>query len=190
MEVFWLKGYEGASLTDLTHAMGINRPSLYAAFGNKEELFRKCLQRYAERMVSYVRDALKAPTARGAVLELMHAAVGLLTDPGNPRGCLAVHGALACGDEARVIKDELAAWRGAGQEALRQRLERGRLEGDLPTNADTNTLARYFYIVAQGMAVQSTAGATKEELLAVVATAMRAWPGDNIMDAASAPNES
>src|SRR5438046_5943942 len=97
LTVFWRKGYEGASLPDLTRAMGINRPSLYAAFGNKEALFRKVLDRYAEGSAACVREALAEPTARSVVEQLLTSAAELFTDPRNPRGCLAVQGALACG---------------------------------------------------------------------------------------------
>src|SRR5437762_10822949 len=88
LEVFWRKGYEGASLPDLTEAMGINRPSLYAAFGNKEELFRTVVTRYVEGPAAFVREALEEPTARGVAERLLSAAVDLVTDPRNPRGCL------------------------------------------------------------------------------------------------------
>src|SRR5437660_6287285 len=87
LEVFWRKGYEGASLPDLTRAMGINRPSLYAAFGNKEGLFRKALDRYAEGPAAYVREALNEPTARAVAERMLGEAIGLLTAPRNPRGC-------------------------------------------------------------------------------------------------------
>src|SRR5438094_4748444 len=97
LRIFWRKGYAGASLPDLTRAMGINRPSLYAAFGNKEMLFRKALDRYAEGPAAYVCEALREPTARAVVERLLRGAIKLLTDPSNPGGCLAVHGALACG---------------------------------------------------------------------------------------------
>ena len=100
LEVFWRKGYEGASLPDLTEAMGINRPSLYAAFGSKEDLFRKALARYAEGPTAYACEALKAPTARAVVERLLAGTANLLSDPRNPRGCFAVQGALACGEEA------------------------------------------------------------------------------------------
>src|SRR6187431_311201 len=100
LDVFWRKGYEGASLSDLTEAMGINRPSLYAAFGNKEELFRKALDRYGEGPASYVAQALAEPTARLVIEKLLTAGASLLGDPKNPRGCLAVQAALCCGDEA------------------------------------------------------------------------------------------
>ena len=84
MQVFWRKGYEGASLSDLTQAMGINRPSLYAAFGNKNTLFRKALDRYAEGPAAYVAEALKQPTARAVTQKLLHGAADLLTDPAHP----------------------------------------------------------------------------------------------------------
>src|SRR5438094_9922303 len=90
LKVFWRKGYEGTSLPDLTKAMGINRPSLYAAFGNKEELFRKALDRYAEGPAAYAAEALNEPTARAVAELLLEGSVNLLTDPRNPRGCLVV----------------------------------------------------------------------------------------------------
>src|SRR6266481_5755440 len=93
LKVFWAKGYEGASLPDLTRAMGINRPSLYAAFGNKQSLFKKALQRYINGHASYVQDALNQPTARSVAEKLLQGAVRNLTNPNNPRGCLAVQGA-------------------------------------------------------------------------------------------------
>src|SRR5689334_17227810 len=111
LKVFWAKGYEGASMPDLTRAMGINRPSLYAAFGNKESLFKKALERYAAGPACYVRRALEQPTARAVAEHLLDGAVDMLTNPKNPRGCLAVHGALACGDAAEAIRDELISRR-------------------------------------------------------------------------------
>src|SRR5437879_799586 len=96
LHVFWEKGYEGASLSDLTKAMGINRPSLYAAFGDKEALFRKVLDRYAEGPASYVRQAINEPTARAVVEQLLRGAADSLTKPRNPHGCLYVQGALTC----------------------------------------------------------------------------------------------
>src|SRR5262245_28573236 len=96
--VFWRKGYEGASLSDLTEAMGINRPSLYAAFGNKEELFRKALDRYADGPAAFNRQALESKTARGVVECLLRGTAESVTDPCHPAGCLAVQGALSCGE--------------------------------------------------------------------------------------------
>jgi AcrR family transcriptional regulator len=108
LEIFWRKGYEGTSLSALTEAMGINRPSLYAAFGNKEELFRKALDRYKTEKGAYVLKALEAPTARGVVQQLLYGAAEMLTDRNHPVGCLTVQGALTCGEEAESIRLELA----------------------------------------------------------------------------------
>jgi AcrR family transcriptional regulator len=156
--------------------MGINRPSLYAAFGNKEALFRKALDRYAEGPAAYTRTALDEPTARAVVERLLCGVVDLLTDPSTPQGCLAVQGALACGDAAAAIRQELVVRRVAGEAALCQRLERARTDGDLPADADPADLARYVTTVSQGMAVQAAGGASREELRRVVETALRAWP--------------
>src|SRR6516164_7920615 len=98
LRVFWRKGYEGTTLPDLTKAMGINRPSLYAAFGSKEELFRQTLDRYAAGPAAYVRAALTEPTARAVAERLLAGAIDVVTNRRNPRGCLLVQGALACGE--------------------------------------------------------------------------------------------
>src|ERR1700675_4438841 len=117
MKVFWCKGYEGASLSDLTMAMGINRPSLYAAFGDKEALFRKVLDRYDSGPAAYVREALNQPTARAVVERLMEGAADLGTASSNPRGCLLVDAALACGERAKAIRDDLILRCAAGEKA-------------------------------------------------------------------------
>src|SRR5690348_17740109 len=103
LEVFWARGYEGATLPELTRAMGINRPSLYAAFGDKEQLFRRALDRYVNGPAGYVRAALDRPTAREVVETLLAGTVELLTDPRHPGGCLVVQGALACGPAAESV---------------------------------------------------------------------------------------
>jgi len=176
LQVFWHKGYEGASLSDLTKAMGINRPSLYAAFGNKEALFRKALNRYTDGPAAYVREALEEPTARAVVERLLHGAVDLLTDPHTPPGCLIVQGALSCGEAADPIRQELIARRGAGEAAIRRRMERAVANRDLPAGSKPADLARYVATLIHGMAVQAAGGASRKELLSVVETALRAWP--------------
>ena len=176
LRVFWRRGYEGATLPDLTKAMGINRPSLYAAFGSKEELFRKALDRYVEGPAAFVREALNEPTARAVAERLLGGAIDLLTDRRNPRGCLIVQGALACGGSAESVRREVAARRVAGEVALRQRFERARADGDLPAEADSADLARYVVTVMRGMAVQAAGGASREDLRRVVELALRAWP--------------
>lgn len=175
LQVFWRKGYEGTSMPDLTEAMGINRPSLYAAFGNKEELFRKALDRYAEK-ASFLKEALAEPSARKVAEKLLMGTADALTEPCNPRGCLAVQGALSCGEEASVIRNELAARRAAGEAAIKERLQRAKIEGDLPKDSHPGDLARYIATVTQGMAVQAAGGATRKDLRQVARTAMKAWP--------------
>jgi AcrR family transcriptional regulator len=176
LEVFWRKGYEGASISELTEAMGINRPSLYAAFGNKEELFRKALDRYAQGPAAYTYEALEEPTARVVAERLLREAADALTGPDNPHGCLGVQGALACGDAAASIKQELCARQARWQAALQRRFERARREGDLADGTDCTELAQYIATVVQGMAVQAAGGATRHQLRKVAHLALQAWP--------------
>jgi len=176
MKVFWCKGYEGASLSNLTKAMGINRPSLYAAFGDKESLFRKVLDRYDSGPAAYVQEALNQLTARAAIEKLMEGAADVATASSNPRGCLFVQSALACGDKAEGIRNDLILRRDAGEKAVRLRLKRAQAEGDLPRDANTADLARYVVTVIQGIAVQAAGGATRNELRRVIENALRAWP--------------
>src|SRR5437899_3082168 len=160
MHVFWAKGYEGASLSDLTRAMRINRPSLYAAFGNKEELFRKVLDRYVDGPLAYFGKALAAPKARDVIEQIFFGAARMAGDPRLPAGCLMVQGALAVGSTAGSVRKEAAGRRATSEVALRRRLQRAKREGDLPKNSDPAELARYVMTVLQGMAVQGADGAT------------------------------
>lgn len=176
MEVFWRHGYEGTSIADLTAAMGINRPSLYAAFGDKGELFRRALDRYAAGPAGTMWEALTEPTAYAVAERLLGRAVDQLTHPDHPPGCLAVQSALACGAEADGVRKEVAARRAAGETALRARFETAQAAGDLPLDADPADLARYVVTVLHGMAVQAAGGAKPKELRRVVELAMRAWP--------------
>ncbi len=176
MRVFWEKGYEGASLTDLTSAMGITRTSMYAAFGNKEDLFRRALERYEEGPAAYVARALREPTARQVATAFLDGAVRANTRPGCPAGCLGVTGSLAAGDTARSVRDTLADWRNGGTFRLRERFRRAVDEGDLPAEADPGVLARYLMTVANGIAVQAAGGATGDDLQQVADMALRTWP--------------
>jgi AcrR family transcriptional regulator len=176
MTVFWSKGYEGASLADLTEAMEISRPSLYAAYGNKEELFRKALERYGEGPSSYERDALAQPTARAVAEGLLRGAADVQTDPATPAGCLAVLGSTYCAEESSPIGKTLIAFRLAGHAAIRERFERARAEGDLPANADPKALTHYIGTAVCGMAVLAASGVTRKELERVIELTMRAWP--------------
>jgi AcrR family transcriptional regulator len=176
MRLFWSKGYEGTSLDDLTGAMGINRPSMYAAFGNKESLFRQAVQRYTTRPGCHVQAALQQPTARAVAEHVLRGTAELLTNPRHPRGCLLVQGALACGDDAKSVRATLTAQRNAGEAALRKRFKRAKAEGDLPRDADPADLARYLATITHGMSVQSAGGATRRDLMNIAEIAMRAFP--------------
>jgi AcrR family transcriptional regulator len=176
LQVFWRKGYEGTSLSDLTRAVGVNRPSLYAAFGDKEALFRKALDRYLNGPAAYTQKALKEPTARAVVERLLRGAADLNTAQRNPGGCLTVQGALACGAAADSIRQELAASRAAGEAALRRRFQRAKSEGDLRATVNSADLAGYVATIVYGMAVQAAGGATREKLQNVVEMALRTLP--------------
>ena len=176
LQVFWRKGYEGASMADLTETMGITKPSLYSAFGNKEELFRKALDRYVDGPGGYFQVALAKPTIRAVVEHLLLESADAVSDPDHPPGCLAVQGALSCGDAAESIKQELMSRRAKSEQDLRQRFERAIAEGDLPQGSDAADLAAYISAILQGMAVQAAGGTTREQLRKIAEMALRTWP--------------
>jgi AcrR family transcriptional regulator len=173
LDVFWRQGYEGTSLSDLTEAMGINRPSLYTAFGNKEQLFAQVVDRYLNGPAAYAAAALRLPRARDVVEALAYGAIELTADS---RGCLNVRCAQACGPEADSIRQAAVERRKADEAALRRRLERARASGDLPPDASPADLARLVTTLTDGIAVQAASGASRSQLRRVVDTALRAWP--------------
>jgi AcrR family transcriptional regulator len=177
--LFWRHGYEGTSLAALTQAMGINVPSLYAAFGNKEELFKKVLDRYIQRPASYLPKSLQEPTARAVVEKLFRGAIDMVKSPVHPDGCLLVQGALASGPMGESVTLELSRRRAGAEAAVRRRFERSVSEGDLPSDADPAKLARYVITVLWGMSVQASGGATRAQLKEIAAMAVRTWPEKN-----------
>jgi AcrR family transcriptional regulator len=176
LRVFWSKGYEGTSLTDLTEAMGITRPSLYAAFGNKESLFRKALDLYEREKLEYVGRALAEPTARRVAEALLRGAVDNACSSEEPHGCLGVITSVACGAESQSIRDEVLERGKVAKRALIERFERARAEGDLPAHVDIEALTNLLYAVVQGICIQAGSGATREELEKVVDTGLLMWP--------------
>jgi AcrR family transcriptional regulator len=176
MRVFWEKGYEGASLTDLTEAMGINRPSLYAAFGDKESLFRRAIALYAEGPGSYLQTALKEPTARLVAEALLRGAAKMLGDSSHPRGCLSVQGALAVGDDSTKMQKALTEWRKEGESRIRKRLKRAQSEGDLPGSVSAADLTRYIAAVLYGLGVQAANGATSSEISRIAELTLSTLP--------------
>jgi len=176
LHVFWQKGFEGASLSDLTEVMGITRPSLYAAFGNKETLFRKALDLYERDKLAYVEAALAAPTVRGVAERMLHGAIDMMTTGYDPNGCFGVVATVACSDYCESMKADVLARRISSTDALIARFRRGREEGDLAAHVDPEGLALHLHALMQGMAVQSGGGATREELEVLVATSLQFWP--------------
>jgi AcrR family transcriptional regulator len=174
--LFWRHGYEGTSLSALTQAMGINVPSLYAAFGNKETLFRKALERYLQRPASYLPNALNEPTARLAAESLLKGAINMVMHPQHPDGCLLVHGALASGPDTEWVRQELRRHRAAAEAAVRERFKRAIKEGDLSRQTDPGRLASYLITVLWGLSVQAAGGYTRTQLKEVARMAMHAWP--------------
>jgi AcrR family transcriptional regulator len=176
LELFWRQGYEGTSLAELTKAMGINGPSLYAAFGNKEELFHKALTRYAEKHCAYFRAALAQSTARQVAERLLTGAIKLVTRPRGPKGCLSVQGALASSDAAEPVRKAVRRFHATAEAAIRERFERAATERDVPRGVDPVSLARYLWAVHTGIAVQAAGGATAAQLGEIVEVVMRNWP--------------
>ncbi len=175
--VFWAKGYDGASMADLTEAMGITKPSLYAAFGNKEALFHKALNLYEAEKLQYTREALKQPSARAVAEHFLRGAIEAQMSNCDPKGCLGVISATACGAEAQSIKADMIQRRASSQAALIERFEQARQDGDLPAHVDVVGLTSYLYAILQGMAVQAGSGATRADLTRVVDTSLAMWPG-------------
>lgn len=175
--VFWRKGYEGASYTDLTQAIGVERPALYAAFGNKEALFLKALDRYYTRYLNFFPQSLQLPTSREVVAHILNHAVELNTRFPEHSGCLGVHGALAGADDAQPVREALFAAREQGERLLRERLQKAQQEGDLPAEVDCTTLAAYVCAVIHGMAVQAKAGFSREKLQGIADFVVASWPG-------------
>jgi AcrR family transcriptional regulator len=176
MHVFWRKGFEGASLNDLTSAMGIQPASLYMAFGNKRTLFEKALARYLAGPVAFMHDALTEPTAFAVADRILRRTAEFLTEGRSRCGCMTIQAALAGGVEGAPIRRMLIALRVKEQDALCRRFERAKSEGDLPSHADAADLARFVTAIYQGMTVQAINGASREDLLRLSDTALRIWP--------------
>lgn len=176
LRVFWEKGYDGTSLTDLTEAMGITRPSLYAAFGNKESLFRKALDLYEREKLDYIGKALEQPTARGVAETMLRGSVDNVMSSDQPHGCLGVITSVACGPESQSVREDVVKRGEVGKQALIERFNRAKVEGDLPAHIDPEGLMRVLVAMLQGISVQANQGATRAELEHLVETGLALWP--------------
>ena len=176
LSVFWRQGYEGASLSELTDAMGITRPSLYAAFGNKEALFRQALDLYEREKLAYVERALQAPTARAVAERFLYGAIETVTSS-ECRGCLGVIASVSCQSGDSPIREVVLDRTAAARVAIVERMQRAIAEGDFDQEVDAETITLYLMTVMQGLSVQASAGASAEQLQKVAATTIANWPG-------------
>lgn len=175
MEVFWRHGYEGATIAQLTDAMGINPPSLYAAFGSKEGLLKAALDRYSTKRAAVMEEILSAATAREVAEQFLMRTADSHTDPANPPGCLLVQGGLACGVGSENVPFELGAHRAQTERQLRERFVRAKAEDDLDASSDPAALARYLSAVTAGMGVMASSGADRDALRQVAAVSLKAF---------------
>jgi AcrR family transcriptional regulator len=176
MEVFWARGYEGAAVSDLTAAMGINAPSLYAAFGDKEALFREAVALYDKLEGSATERALREePTARAAVEAMLRDNVEVYADPSKPSGCLIVLGATTSTPRNEAVREHLCDLRRQTHTAIRARLERGVTDGDVPAGVDLEALAAFFNTVLEGLSIQARDGASRAAMMAIIDHAMAVW---------------
>ncbi|MEU4997169.1 TetR/AcrR family transcriptional regulator [Streptomyces sp. NPDC021622] len=175
IRTFWEHGYEATSVTDLTRAMGIGAPSMYAAFGDKRSLFEEVVRVYGQTYGGFGDRAFaEEPTVRGGVARMLHEAAAKYTEPGHPRGCLVIYAATNCATPE--VEASLRDQRNANVGSIESRIRSAIAAGELPSTIDAPALARYTGAVLQGMSQQSRDGATRQELEAVAELAMHAWP--------------
>lgn len=176
MLLFWRHGYEATSLSDLTTAMGITAPSVYAAFGDKRRLFLEAVGRYLSGPVTSERIIDEAATAQDAAWGLLRAAAAGFTGEDTPPGCLLASSAMSCSADAADVQAELAAIRRGIEARLQARIARGVACGELPPGTDADGLAGHVMAVVQGMSTLARDGAQRGKLLRVADAAMAGWP--------------
>jgi AcrR family transcriptional regulator len=180
MRMFWTRGYQATSVADLAHAMGINPPSLYAAFGDKRRLFLAAVDRYQATQGCFIARALaEQPTARQAVQRLLEEAAEIYTRPGQPPGCMVVSAATNCAADADDIAADLASRRDAGRRAVRDRLAQAVRQGELPAETEVEPLANHAIAVLHGLSVAARDGLKAPALRGIIRRAMAAWPADH-----------
>lgn len=176
MLLFWEHGYEATSLHDITGALGVKPSSVYSAFGDKKGLFLDAVGLYLSGPVTSATLIDQAGTAPEAARALMHAAAIGFTGTDTPPGCLLASSAISCSDSANDVKLALADIRRTIELHLRARIEQAVAAQELPPDTDAGALAGMTMAVIQGMSTLARDGAPRAKLLAVVDTAMRAWP--------------
>lgn len=176
MLAFWRHGYETTSVADLTATMGITPPSLYAAFGSKEQLFLEAVRLYAGEPQDAERAMVASPSARAAARDLLRDAAVTFTGEDTPPGCL-LASATASGSAASAdVQAVVAEVRRTTEDALRRRIERDVALGLLPAGTSAAALAALTLAVVQGMSVLARDGAPRPKLLALADQVLQAWP--------------
>lgn len=176
-DLFWARGYEGASMADLVSALGLASARIYAAFGSKEELFREAVALYEAKEGGFAARALdEEPTARRAIERMLREAVAIYAPPRNPRGCMVVSAATNCASENDAVMRWLASHRRARTKSITDRLRRAAREGELEAGADVAALGDYFATFLHGLSVQARDGVPRKRLLAMIPVALRALP--------------
>lgn len=173
MLLFWERGFEGTSMADLTQAMGINPPSIYAAFGDKHALFQLAVKRYTEMRAQYAGKALEEPTLERFIRALFDNTVAFLTTPGHPARCMTLSGAVGCSVDASPARDLMTETRKQNEVALRKRLLKARKSGELPKNVNVDDYTRYLSTIISGLSIQAANGSTKAELKRTAQMALR-----------------
>jgi AcrR family transcriptional regulator len=177
MRLFWSRGYEATSVSDLTEAMGITPPSLYGAFGDKKQLFLEAVDRYQDGPGRFAQRALsEEPTAERAIRRLLMDAIASFSDPRQPKGCMVVLAATNCTVESSDVLSGLADRRRAAERAIRDRIAAGRAAGELPTGADIDALAGMVVATLFGLSIKARDGASRAGLRKIVEQTMRTWP--------------
>lgn len=176
LRLFWEHGYEGTSVAALAKAIGINVPSLYAAFGNKQALFTRVVDRYIQKPASYLHQAMHAPTARKVAERAFFGAIDMAMQPDNAKGCLLVRGAIVSSPASEAVRKELSRRRALAEKAVQKRFEKAKQAGDLPPESDPEQLARYLMTVIWGLSVQAAGGAGRSELEQVASAALTCFP--------------
>lgn len=177
MEVFWEKGYEGASMADLTAAMGIGSPSLYAAFGSKERLFREAIELYnATDGAAVWHETLAAPSAYGAVEAFLMTSAVQFSTLDKPSGCFITLSALHLTPASAAVRDELSARRVHNVQILADKLAQGVADAEIDDGVNVEAVARFFVTVQQGMSIQARDGASRQKLEEIARSALSAWP--------------
>lgn len=185
-DLFWRKGYEGTSLSDLTGAMGITAPSFYFAFGSKEKLFRTVIEQYYEKQLELLESALRESTVRGVAEKFLYGYADVLTGPSHAPGCLALNSSLPSAEDD-AVRAWLAKLRGELVVRLRRRIAKARGTTDLPVNADPDVLARYISVIAWGLAVEAQSGAKRKDLYSAIAAGLAALPAADVPGPESRP---